>query len=306
MTGEARILACLAKDVVARPCVPESGWPDKRGGGVATVLSIDKDALSLELLSFLLQQDGFRVFTAKDAETAFEILQSNVIDLVTVETSGQHPDGLRLCQRIRQLNPWIPLIIVSERDEQDEVVKGLLSAADDYIRKPFSPHELLARVRALLRRTRLSNSVVTHEGDLAIGEITLDQHRMAAIVNGSPVALTPREFSLLRAFMEHPDRVLSRDQLMKLAWGEGFIATPKAIDVYVLRLRQKIEPRLSGDLYVRSLRGFGYVFARPTLHVALPGRAGGGKRRRSVTTSSPTKAPPDTDLQPVKQEPRPR
>lgn len=253
---------------------------------MATVLSIDKDALSLDLLSFLLKQDGYRVLTARDAKTAFEILQAHAIDLVTVETSGQHPDGIRLCQRIRQLNPWIPLIIVSERDEQDDVVKGLLSAADDYIRKPFSPHELLARVRAVLRRTRRKNAAVLREGRLTIGEITLDQDRMSAIVSGTRVDLTPREFSLLRVFMENPDRVLSRDQLMRLAWGDGFVATPKAVDVYVLRLRQKIEPHLGEELYVRTLRGFGYVFARPSPHVVLPGKPA-AKRQRSQNTSAP-------------------
>lgn len=233
---------------------------------MATVLAIDKDALHLELLSFLLRQDGYRVFTAQDSKAAFEILQAHAIDLVTIETAGQQ-EGVRLCQRIRQLNPWTPLIIVSECVDQDQVVRGLVSAADDYIRKPFSPHELLARVRALLRRTRLNRAVVTHEDSLAIGEITLDQHRMSVVVNGTRVALTPREISLLRAFMENPDRVLSRDQLMELAWGEGFVATRKAVDVYVLRLRRKIQPHLAGDFYVQSLRGFGYVFAGSLLQV---------------------------------------
>lgn len=230
---------------------------------MATVLVLDRDALSLELLTFLLKKDGHRVFTALDVNAALEALQSHAIDLVTIETVGQHQDGLRLCQQLRQLNPLIPMIIVSERREEDQIVRGLTSAADDYITKPFSPRELLARVCALLRRASLSRAVATRDDSIIIGEVTLDQQHMAALVNGTRVPLTPRELSLLRVFMENPDRVLSRDQLLDLAWGEGFVATSKAIDVYVLRLRRKITPHLSGQVCIRSFRGFGYAFAAP-------------------------------------------
>ncbi|MBV9100415.1 MAG: response regulator transcription factor [Candidatus Dormibacteraeota bacterium] len=227
---------------------------------MATVLALDKDPLQLELLTVLLRRDGHRVLAAQDARTTMELLQQHSVDLVTVETAGQQ-DGVRLCQRLRQLNPWTPLMIVSEDGAEDHVVRGLTSAADDYITKPYAPRELLARVRALLRRSTLNRGSASHEDSIAIGEVKLDQQHMAVVVNGTRVSLTPRELSLLRAFMENPDRVLTRDQLMELAWGDGFVATRKAVDVYVLRLRKKIRPYLSGDFYVRSLRGFGYVFS---------------------------------------------
>jgi DNA-binding response OmpR family regulator len=234
---------------------------------MASVLVIESDSLHLELLTFLLKQDGHRVFTARDAKTALEVMGAHTIDLVTIETGSPYQDGVRSCQRIRQLNPWLPLIIVSDRGDEEHVVRGLGAAADDYIRKPFSPHELLARVRALLRRASLNRASLPREDSIAIGEVILDQQHMSAIVNGRRVPLTPRELSLLRVFMQNPDRVLSRDQLMALAWGDDFVATRKAVDVYVLRLRKKIRPHLTAEFYVRSLRGFGYVFAAPMLQL---------------------------------------
>ncbi len=229
---------------------------------MATVLVIEPDPLQLELMTFLLKQDGHRTFTALDGKVAFEIIQAYAVDLVTIETALPHHDGVRLCQQIRKLNPLVPIIIVSERGEEDQVVRGLTTAADDYIRKPFSPHEFLARVRALLRRASLTRGATrTEDTSLSIGDVLLDQQHMTVVVKGVRVSLTPRELTLLRVFMENPDRVLSRDQLLQLAWGDSFVATAKAIDVYVLRLRKKIRPHLQGDFYIRSLRGFGYVFA---------------------------------------------
>ncbi len=236
---------------------------------MATVLVIERDALLLELMTFLLKQDGHRTFTALEGKVAFEILQSYAVDLVTIETAQPHHDGVRLCQQIRKLNPLIPIIIVSERGEEEQIVRGLTTAADDYMTKPFSPHEFLARVRALLRRASLTRGATASEdASLAIRDILLDQLHMTVVVNGVRVSLTPRELSLLRAFMEHPDRVLSRDQLLQLAWGDTFVATAKAIDVYVLRLRKKIRPHLKEDFYIRSLRGFGYVFTAAPMRTA--------------------------------------
>jgi DNA-binding response OmpR family regulator len=241
---------------------------------MATVLVIEPDALSLEMLTFLLKQSGHRVYTALDAETAFEVLQTRAIDLLTIEPARQRQEGLKLCQQIRKLDPQVPMIIVSERVDVESVVKGLSSAADDYIRKPFSPQEFLARVQAQLRRAALMRSSATRDDSIVIGDLTLDLQHMSAVVNRQRVPLTPRELSLLRVFMENPDRVLSREQLMKMAWGESFIATPKAVDVYVLRLRQKIGPHLRGNVDIRAVRGFGYRLSAPALQVISRERSG--------------------------------
>jgi len=232
---------------------------------LSTVLILERDSLHLELMTFLLKQDGYRVFGTLDVKVAIEILQSHAVDLVTMETARQPHDGLRICQQLRQMNPLTPLMIVSERSGEEQIVRGLASAADDYVVKPYSPHEFLARVRALLRRSsRMHAAAPRDDSSIVIGDVTLDSHHMCAVVRGGRVLLTPRELSLLRVFMENPDRVLSRDQLLHLAWGDEFVATSRAIDVYVLRLRRKLEGNRSTDAFIRSLRGFGYIFAAPT------------------------------------------
>jgi two-component system, OmpR family, alkaline phosphatase synthesis response regulator PhoP len=234
---------------------------------MATVLALDKDPLQLELLSFLLKQEGHSVHATADAETALDILRSKAIDLVIIEIALQRQDGFRVCQQIRQLNPYTPLMVLSERHDEEQIVKLLLMAADDYMTKPFSPRQLLARVHALLRRASLTQGTRWGQDEnLSIGEIALNLQQMHAVVNGKGISLTPRELSLLHALMENANRVLSRDQLMQLAWGERFVGSPKAIDVTIQRLRKKIGPHLR-EGYIHSQRGFGYKFQMPRAHV---------------------------------------
>jgi DNA-binding response OmpR family regulator len=235
---------------------------------LASVLALDKDLLNLELVAFLLKQEGHHVHATAEPETAFDILHSTVVDLVIVEPAIQRQDGYRLCQQIRQLNPYTPLMILSERHEEDQIVRGLMTAADDYLTKPFSPRQLLARVHALLRRGKLTHALRQDE-NFSIGEITLNLQQMAALVNGVRVPLTPRELSLLHALMDNANRVLSRHQLMRLAWGENFIGGAKTVDVCILRLRKKVDPHLTGGFYIQALRGFGYKFELPRPQTAL-------------------------------------
>ena len=229
---------------------------------MATILAVDKDTLQLEMLSHLLRQEGHRVHATAEPETAFDLLQSQLIDLVVVEPSLPRQDGVRICPRMRQLNPYMPLLVVSERREEEQIVRTLLAAADDYVVKPFSPRYLLARVTVLLRRSDLARGGRWVDDNLSIGEIALNLQRAQAVVNGHPVALTQREFSLLYALMEHAGRILSRDQLTELAW-DHFAGTQKSVDVYVQRLRKKFAPHLDGRDYIQAFRGFGYKFEIP-------------------------------------------
>lgn len=229
---------------------------------MATVLAVDKDPLQLELLSFLLKQEGHKVHATPEPEQALELLQSQLIDLVILEIQLQRHDGMRICQQMRQLNPYTPLMIVSERQDEELIIKGLLTAADDYVVKPFAPRQLLARVHAHLRRANLSRSSKWADENLSIGEISLNLQQAQALVNSHRVPLTQREFSLLYALMENAGRVLSRTQLTELAW-DRFAGTSKSVDVYVQRLRKKLAPYLSGREYIHALRGFGYKFELP-------------------------------------------
>jgi two-component system alkaline phosphatase synthesis response regulator PhoP len=229
---------------------------------VATILAVDKDPLQLELLSFLLKQEGHKVHATPEPDQALDLLQNQLIDLVILEISLQRHDGMRVCQQMRQINPYTPLMIVSERPDEDLIIRGLMMAADDYVIKPFSPRQLLARVHAHLRRANLNRSGRWSDENLSIGEISLNLQQAQAVVNGHRVALTQREFSLLYALMENAGRVLSRDQLTELAW-DHFAGTQKSVDVYVQRLRKKLQPHLDGREYIQALRGFGYKFEMP-------------------------------------------
>lgn len=229
---------------------------------MATILAVDKDPLQLELLSFLLRQEGHKVHATLEPEQALDLLQSQLIDLVILEIALQRYDGLRICQQMRQVNPYTPLMIVSERQDEEQIVRGLLIAADDYVVKPFSPRQLLARVHAHLRRANLSRAGRWGDENLSIGEISLNLQQAQALVNGHRVPLTQREFSLLYALMENAGRVLSRDQLTRLAW-DHFAGTQKSVDVYIQRLRKKLQPYLDSRDYIEALRGFGYKFEMP-------------------------------------------
>lgn len=230
---------------------------------MATVLALDKDALQLEVLASLLRHEGHRVHATTDAEAALALLQSSLVDLVIIEPATQRADGLRLCQQIRQLNPYRPILIVSERGDEEQIYKAMMVAADDYMVKPFSPRLFVAHVHALLRRAEQVRGQRWQDQNISIGEIALNLQQMHASVNGVRVPLTPRELSLLHALMENANRVLSRDQLMRIAWGDHFIGTPKSVDVYVQRLRRKIQPHLTAGFYIEASRGFGYKFQMP-------------------------------------------
>jgi DNA-binding response OmpR family regulator len=230
---------------------------------VATILAVDKDLLQLELLSFLLKSEGHKVHVTAEPDQALGLLQSQLIDLVVVEIALQRHDGIRVCQQMRQLNPYTPLMILSERQDEEQIVRALLMAADDYVLKPFSPRQFLARVHALLRRANLNRGGRLVEENVSIGEISLNLQQMHAVVNGHRVRLTQREMSLLHALMENAGRVLSRDQLILLAWGDHYVGTHKAIDVYIQRLRREIGRHLERGHYIQTQRGFGYKFEMP-------------------------------------------
>ncbi len=237
---------------------------------MAAIIALDKDLLQLELVTFLLKQEGHEVHATPEPETALDVMRSKLVDLVTLETVLQQHDGFRICQQIRQVNPHTPLMIVSVENDEAHQVRGL-SVADDYLVKPFSPRVFLARVHALLRRgseDRTTNRWV-HE-NVSTGEISLNLQQMHALVNGRRVLLTPRELCLLHALMLNPGRVLSRDQLMRLAWGEGFVGTSKSVDVYIQRIRFKMAPHLRGGDCIEALRGFGYKFELPRAQNVVP------------------------------------
>ena len=230
---------------------------------MATILAVDNDPLQLDLLSHLLRGQGYKVHATAEPDHAFDVMQSQLIDLIILETVMPRHDGMRVCQQMRQLNPFAPLMILSERHDEEQIVRGLTAAADAYLIKSVSPRQLLAQVAALLRRGSLGRTGQWGDDNLSIGEMTLNLQQALVVVNGKRVRLTQTELSLLRTLMENAGRVLSRDQLMEMAWGDGYARGQKMVDVYIRNLRMKIVPHLKGGAYIEALRGFGYKFELP-------------------------------------------
>ena len=231
----------------------------------------------------LLKRDGHQPLATAEPEDALEMLMHERVDLVLIETSLPKHDGYRLGQQIHQLKPNLPLVVVSDRPDDEYVVRCLLAFADDYVVKPFTPRHLLARIHAVLRRSGLSSLNRGADGSVVVGELSLNLHQMQVTVGQARVGLTPRELSLLSALMMNPDRVLSRSQLTRLAWGDDFEGCLKTVDVCIQRLRKKIQPRLGGKEYIQAVRGFGYKLQRPVTAIIAA-------RAPSVTTSIAARA----------------
>jgi len=225
----------------------------------AHVLVVDDDAHIREVMRFALEKAGHRVTEAADGSAAYALLQKAAFDLVVLDIVMPEDDGLTLCRKIRAQNDRLPIIFVSSRDDELDRVLGLELGADDYLTKPFSPRELSARVAAVLRRTRLDPPAPEGASEvLARGAVQLDVTRHRCHVGGRELTLTVTEFELLRALMSAPGRVLSRAQLVELAYGAGHFISDKTVDSHVRRLRAKLGEAAS---MVETVYGVGFRLA---------------------------------------------
>ncbi|MDD5058928.1 MAG: response regulator [Sideroxydans sp.] len=226
------------------------------------ILVVDDDAGLRELLQQYLSAQGFQVSTVADGGAMDAFFAAHAADIVILDLMLPGEDGLSLARRLRGRSA-IPIIMLSARGDDVDRIVGLEVGADDYLAKPFNPRELLARVRALLRRSENTQTPVesgrqsAHRfGDFVLNIDSRDLHR-----NGSSVPLTAGEFNLLRIFIEHPNRVLSRDSIMDMLKGYERSPFDRSIDVRVTRLRRKIEDDPNAPLYIRTVWGEGYLFA---------------------------------------------
>src|SRR5579859_38640 len=234
----------------------------RRGGGFgaksvsARVLLVDDDPAVLSGLRRALALAGYAVATAADGEQALASAASTPPDLVVLDVMLPGVDGLTVCRQLRRASP-VPILMLTARDTVPDRVAGLDHGADDYLVKPFALDELLARVRALLRRAHPDDPDLLSYSDLAV-----DERSHEACRAGEPLRLTPREFDLLVAFLRHPRQALSRELLAQLVWGYGFEGESNFIDVAVKELRAKLEaggrPRL-----LQTVRGVGYILREP-------------------------------------------
>ncbi len=224
------------------------------------ILVVDDEDNIRELLKFSLEKNGFVVKEASDGEQALTVLSNYIPDLIILDLMLPQIDGLEVCRRIKSNSntAGIPIIMLTARAEEIDKVLGLELGADDYITKPFSPREVVARVKAVLRR--LVN-VNTNTGELVIGDLKINFIAYEVYLTGKKLELTPKEYELLKLFVTNPGRVFSREQLLEKIWGYEYYGDTRTVDVHIRHLRAKLESSSQLALAIETVRGVGYRFA---------------------------------------------
>jgi DNA-binding response OmpR family regulator len=223
-----------------------------------TILVVDDEPKIVELARDYLEHAGFTVRTAANGESALDVVRRDRPDLVVLDLGLPGLDGLDVTRRIRR-DSNLPVIMLTARDDELDKLLGLELGADDYLTKPFSPRELVARVRAVLRRADTSAEATTDEVVRA-GDLTLDLPRMRAELAGRSIDLTPTEFQLLAALARQPGRIFTRSQLLDAVHGVAFESYERAIDTHIKNIRRKLEPDPRRPVHVLTVYGVGYRF----------------------------------------------
>lgn len=220
------------------------------------ILVVEDEAAIAAMIRYNLEAAGFSVAEARTGEEALTLVEEQVPDLVVLDLMLPLVPGLEVCRHLRRLplTRHVPIIIVTARGAEEDRIRGLESGADDYVTKPFSPTELVARIRAVLRRTRPA----TADEELAYSDIRMDLAAHRVFRENKPVHLGPTEFRLLRYFMERPGRVFSREQLLDAVWGRDIYVEPRTVDVHIRRLRKALNCDETNDL-IRTVRSAGYA-----------------------------------------------
>ena len=227
---------------------------------VKKILIVEDESDLIKLLKYNLEKEGFRVSYATDGSIALAVVRRDPPDLVILDLMLPGLDGLEVCRQLRRSDKFsrIPVLMLSARSEEADRIVGLELGADDYVTKPFSMREVVARVRALLRRNEQAGP---QKSKLQRGDIMIDPMAHSVMVSGKTVELSALEFRLLHYLASHPGMVFSRDQLLDSVWGNDRTVTPRSVDVYIRRVREKIENQPQQPIYVQTVHGVGYRFA---------------------------------------------
>lgn len=220
-----------------------------------TILIVDDEEDMRNLAQMYLENSGFSCFQAANGEETYKILKEESVDLVLLDIMMPEEDGFQICQNIREKSQ-IPIIFLSAKGEEWDKVKGLQLGGDDYIVKPFSPGELIARINAVLRRVGNFNN---EEDLVTIGKISIDKKARTVSVDGKVVPLTLKEYELLLFFVKHKTHALSREQLLENVWGIDYVGSLRTVDTHIKTLRMKLG---AGD-YIHTVWGIGYKFEVP-------------------------------------------
>lgn len=230
--------------------------------GKPTILVVDDERHILELVKFNLEKDGYQVSVAQDGKEAYNMARMEKPDLVILDVMLPEMDGFEVCRMIQKDSEIsdIPIIMLTARSEEIDKILGLEIGADDYITKPFSPRELLARVKARLRRSARKQQEVEDSETIRMNGLVIDPQRFEVLLGGVKLDLTPKEFELIRILAKSPGRVLTRDYLLENIWGYEYMGDTRTVDVHIRHLRQKIETDPAKPMYIETVRGIGYKF----------------------------------------------
>jgi len=225
-----------------------------------TILVVEDDVAIRDMLCFSLRHSGFECESVGDAEKGLEWLKNQQPELILLDWMLPGIDGIEFIRRLRAVESWasIPVIMLTAKGESEDMVKGLSVGADDYINKPFSPPELMARIKAVMRRCNLSETGENQK--IEIAGLVLDTKSHRVTVDEQRIELGPTEFRLLHFFMRNPERAYSRGQLLDHVWGDTVYIEERTVDVHIRRLRKALEPS-KHDHLVQTVRGVGYRFA---------------------------------------------
>ncbi|MGP6140727.1 response regulator transcription factor [Jeotgalibaca sp. A127] len=239
------------------------------------VLVVDDEESIVILLSYNLEKNGYEVITAHDGKEGYDLAMSQSFDFIILDLMLPSMDGMDICKRLRQEKIETPILMLTAKNDELEKIIGLELGADDYMTKPFSPREVLARMKAILRRTgnlqnsdssdetaeqvALENEVIKEE-KVEIGEIIIFPDLYEVQVRGEVIDITPKEFELLLYMAKRANRILSREQLLNAIWNFDYAGETRIVDVHISHLREKIEEDTKKPQYIKTVRGFGYKF----------------------------------------------
>ena len=223
------------------------------------ILVVDDEKLLVKGIRFNLENEGFQVETAYDGATAVELARTGNFDLIILDLMMPVLSGTEACMKIREFSD-VPVIMLTARSEDEDKLMGFACGADDYVTKPFNIREVIARIRALLRRSGGAAQQQRSSSLLTVGSLSLDMEQRVAIRDGRIIDLTAKEYDLIELLMKNPRRVYSRESLMNLVWGYSYVGDYRTVDVHIRRLREKLEPNPAEPVYIMTKWGVGYYF----------------------------------------------
>lgn len=225
------------------------------------ILIVDDEKPIVTLLKYNLEKAGFSTDEAYDGLEAVRKAESNNYDLIVLDLMLPELDGIEVCKQLRNNKIETPILMLTAKDEEFDKVLGLELGADDYLTKPFSPKEVIARIKAILRRTK--STTQNSFRSLKIGELVIYPERYEAEINSETITFTRKEFELLYFLAKNKGKVISRDQLLSGVWDYDFVGDTRIVDVHISHLRDKIEPDTKKPVYIKTIRGLGYKLEEP-------------------------------------------